>query len=99
MFSILCFFMVCLVFVPQSAFAIGAADVLEGFGKVFNPLVGALMKGLELLVGLSQFLFLKVVEVTILNFAQDWTGKLSDFRIVWQVLRDFVNLVIDSRFW
>ena len=91
--SILGLSFLCLVFVPQMAFAVGIG---EGITKVVNVVVGALMQGLELILGLFQFLFLQVIEFTILDFAKNWNdgGFLSDFRVVWQVLRDFVNLII-----
>ena len=90
--GMLCLSVICLAFVPQVAFA----GIGEGITKVVNVVVGALMKGLEIILGLFQFLFLQVIEFTILDFAKNWNdgGLLSDFRVVWQVLRDFVNLVI-----
>ena len=41
-------------------------------------------------------LFLKVVEVTILNFATYWeqTSLGSDLKVLWQIVRDVVNLLI-----
>ena len=91
--GLLCLSIVCLTFVPQVAFAVGIG---EGITKVINAVVGGLMQALEWILGLFQFLFLEVIEFTILNFAKNWNdgGFLSDFRVVWQVLRDFVNLVI-----
>ena len=91
-FGALCLLLLCLVFVPQFVFA----NVVDGITSVINAVVGGLMKGLELLVSLFQFLFLQVVQFTILDFANQWkdNGLLSDFRVVWQVLRDFVNLTI-----
>ncbi len=85
---------VCLIFVPQ--FALAIVDVAQGITTVVNAVVGGLMKGLEWLVGLFQFLFLEIVQFTILDFAKQWqdNGLYSDFRVVWQILRDFVNLVI-----
>ena len=92
-FGALCLLLLCLVFVPQFAFANAVAD---GMTSVIYALVGALMKALEWLVSLFQFLFLQVIQFTVLDFANQWKddGLLSDFRVVWQILRDFVNLVI-----
>lgn len=92
MFGTLCLLLLCLVFVPQ----IVLANIGDGITSVINYLVGGLMKGLEWLVSLFQFLFLQVIQFTILDFANHWkdNGLLSDFRVVWQVLRDFVNLSI-----
>ena len=91
--GIVCLSAVCLAFIPQVVFAVGVG---EGITKVVNAVVGGLMKGLEWILGLFQFLFLQVIEFTILDFAKNWNegGFLSDFRVVWQVLRDFVNLII-----
>ncbi len=91
-FGTLCLLLLCLVFVPQFVFA----NVADGITSVINAVVGGLMKGLEWLVSLFQFLFLQVIQFTILDFANHWKDKglLSDFRVVWQVLRDFVNLSI-----
>ena len=87
-----CFLLLCLIFAPQFVFA----NLSEGITTVVNAVVGGLMKGLEWILGLFQFLFLQVIEFTILDFAKNWNegGFLSDFRVVWQVLRDFVNLII-----
>lgn len=92
----LCFLIVCLIFVPQMAFAVDVGEgVREGVLAVVNVVVGAVMWGFEFILGLTQYLFLQIVEFTILDFAKHWDGGfLSDFRVVWQVLRDFVNLVI-----
>ena len=92
MFGTLCLLLLCLVFVPQLAFA----NVADGIISVVNFLVGGFAQGLEWLVSLFQFLFLQVIQFTILDFANHWkdNGLLSDFRVVWQVLRDFVNLII-----
>ena len=91
-FGTLCLLLLCLVFVPQLVFA----NIGDGITSVINYLVGGFMKGLEWLVSLFQFLFLQVIQFTILDFANHWkdNGLLSDFRVVWQVLRDFVNLSI-----
>lgn len=91
--GLLSLLVVCLAVVPQTVFAVGIG---EGITKVVNAVVGGLMRALEWILGLFQFLFLQVIEFTILNFADNWNegGFLSDFRVVWQVLRDFVNLVI-----
>ena len=91
--GVLSLLLLCLVFVPQFAFAV---DLVKGITSVINAVVGGLAKGLEWLVALFQFLFLQVVQFTILDFANQWkdNGLLSDFRVVWQVLRDFVNLII-----
>ena len=93
-FGVLCLLLLCLIFVPQFVFA--NKGVIGGITSVINAVVGGLMKGLEWLVSLFQFLFLQVVQFTILDFANQWkdNGLLSDFRVVWQVLRDFVNLII-----
>ena len=93
LFGVLCFLVVCLAFVPHTASAVGIG---EGITKVVNAVVGGLMKALEWILGLFQFLFLQVIEFTILDFAKNWNdgGFLSDFRVVWQVLRDLVNLII-----
>ena len=90
--GVLCLLVLCVLFVPQFVFA----DLVGGIASVLAAVLGGLLKGLTLILGLFQLLFLQVVEFTILNFAANWQegGYLSDFRVVWQVLRDFVNLVI-----
>ena len=82
-----------LFLLPQSAFAL---DLGKEMAKVFNLLIGWFMKGLEWILGLFQFLFLQVIDFTILDFATSWkdNGLLSGLRLVWQILRDFVNLAI-----
>ena len=92
MFGVLCLLVVCLFLAPQLAFA----NIGEGVVKVLNVILGGFVKGLEMLLGLFQWLFLMVIKVTILDFATQWEGDgaLSGFRVVWQILRDFVNLVI-----
>ena len=92
LFGVLCLLLLCLVFAPQFAFA----DIVDGMLRVVSALVGAVVKGLEWILTLFQFLFLWIIEFTILDFAKNWQdgGYLSDFRVVWQVLRDFVNLII-----
>ena len=92
LFGVLCLLLLCLVFAPQFAFA----EIVDGMLRVVSALVGAVVKGLEWILGLFQFLFLWIIEFTILDFAKNWQdgGYLSDFRVVWQVLRDFVNLII-----
>ena len=91
--GVLSLFVLCAIFVPQVVFAV---DIVEGITRVVNTVVGLGMELMELILGLFQYLFLKVIGFTILNFADHWssTGLLSDFKVVWQVLRDFVNLVI-----
>ena len=39
---------------------------------------------------------MKIIDFTILEFAQNWKDDnlLSGLRVVWQILRDFVNLAI-----
>ena len=91
-FGIFCFLLVCLVFAPQVA----SAQLVDGILRVISAVVGGLAKGLEWILGLFQYLFLEIIKFTILDFAKNWQdgGFLSDFRVVWQVLRDFVNLII-----
>ncbi len=92
LFSVLGLLVVCMLFVPQISFA----DLGEDIVKLLNVILGAFVWGLEQILALFQWLFLQVIEFTILDFAKQWKegGLLSGFRIAWQVLRDLVNLVI-----
>ena len=83
-----------LILFPHVSFA--ESDLGETLTKFFNKFLGGILHGMEVIVGLFQFLFLEVIKHTILDFAGEWKdGALySGFSIAWQILRDLVNLVI-----
>ena len=58
-----------LVFFPHISFAETLGETLV---KFFNKFLGGILHGMELLVGLFQFLFLEVIKLTILDFSGEW---------------------------
>ena len=81
-----------LVFFPQFVFAEGLTDTLSKFFRIF---IGWILQGSRFFVIIGQFLFMIVIEHTILEFGKSWKdGLLSGFGVAWQVLRDLMNLVI-----
>ena len=102
----LLFLVVCMLFLPSFSFAedgspspISREAILTSLGDIFTPFIGSLISGLEYILRLFQQLFVKIVEITILDFGGYWRGEgvlkdLGALKFVWQILRDFVNLVI-----
>ena len=72
-------------------------EILGTLSNLFTAIIGVLISGFEYVLLLFQHLFIYIVRFTIFDFGGYWSGDGGEFgalKFMWQILRDFVNLVV-----